>query len=48
MTWNRERVEYKEATREETRRKGAQLLNGKVKKAAENLTYQDLGVSLVK
>lgn len=48
MTWNRERVEYKEATGEDTRREGAQLLNGKVKKAAENLTYPDLGVSLTK
>ena len=48
MTWNRERVEYKEATGEETRREAAQLLNGKVKKAVENLTYQDLGVSLTK
>lgn len=48
MTWNRERVEYKEATGEETTREGAQLLNGKVKKAAENLTYQDSGVSLAK
>lgn len=48
MTWNRESVEYKEATGEETRREGAGLMNGKVKKAAENLTNQDLGVSLAK
>lgn len=40
------KYEYKEATGEEkTRRKGIQLMNGKVKKAAESLRHQDLRVN---